>query len=661
MPSALSTRTYLAAVTALLLVLAAELVLSIRQQSQTIDEAVHLFSGNQYWEHRDFGANPEHPPLVKLIAAAPLRFLDLRQLPVIQGNTKRANGDAGLEFLHRNNVDSQTILFRARIAASLLTLVLAILVALCARDMFGQGPAVFALALLVFEPNILANGALITTDMGATCGIFASVFTFYRYVKQPSAVRLITSGIAVALTLAAKHSALVITGLLVLLALTELLRRDRLETAKRLTTALLGIFTIALVGLWSFYTFRYAARPEGAALSPTLDALAHSLRSGLQSKVILAMAQAHFLPESYLWGLTDVFAADEGRPTFLLGQVYPTGQWFYFPLVFLIKATIPFLALLMAAPLTLKKVKARREFLFLIIPPATFLAISMASGLNIGIRHILPIFPFLIVLAGMTAYTLAQRSRFAMSFIGAAILFHAVSSLHAFPNYFPYSNEIAGGPSHSYRLMTDANVDWSQGLIQTATYLADHHITDCWITNRIDSRFYGIPCKQLPNGLTFRRSPGTPAPPNIQGTILISANEAAGQAWGPGELNPYHQFFDRQPDDIIANSILVFRGTFDVSRASALSHAEMAQQVLTQKKYADALTEAQTAAQTFPGSAEVQAILCQVLKQMNQEKEGQRACDQALSIARSVHPEYQLKRVPALRALVENTNDGGSR
>ncbi len=652
MRSALSTRTFPTVTIALLLVLAGELWFSVRQQSQTIDEAVHLFSGNQYWEHRDFGANPEHPPLVKLIAAAPIRFLDLKQSLVVEGATKAAHYTAARDFLYHNSVDAQTILFRARIAATLITFILAALVALCAREMFGPGAGFFALVLLVFDPNILANGALITTDLGATCGIFGSVFTFYRFVKQPSPGRLVICGTAVALTLAAKHSAIIVVFLLVLLAAGELLNPNRLQTAKRLATGLTAIFAIGVLGLWSFYTFRYAARPEGAALNPTLDALAHSLRSNLASNVILTLAQAHILPESYLWGLTDVLAAGEGRVTFLLGQVYPTGQWFYFPVVFLMKSTLPFLALLASAPFILKKLKARREILFLAIPPVIFLGIAMLSGLNLGIRHILPIFPFLILLAAATAHSLAKRSGFATSLIGAAILFHAATSLHAFPNYLPYSNEIAGGPSKSYRLMTDANVDWSQGLVQTAAYLTERHITDCWMTNRIDPHLYGIPCKPLPNGLTFRRSPGPPSPPKIEGTIFISANEAAGQAWGPGELNPYHQFFERQPDEIIANSILVFHGTFDLSRASALSHAAIAQQLFTQKKKPEALAEAQLAAQTFPGSAEVQATLCQALKQMNREAEGQQICDLALSIARRVYPEYQFSRVAALRALL---------
>jgi hypothetical protein len=315
------------------------------------------------------------------------------------------------------------------------------------------------------------------------------------------------------------------------------------------------------------------------------------------------------------------------------------------------KSTLSYLVILVSFPFVAKRFGARRELLFLTIPPLVFLGISMLSHLNLGIRHILPIFPFLILLAGSAAYTLAMRSRLAMSVVGIVTVAHAASSLHAYPNYLTYSNEVVGGPSKSYRFMSEANVDWSQGLTQAATYLADRHVTDCWIANRIDAGLYGLPCKRLADGLRFRRGLIPSFPPTVQGTILISANEAAGQAWGPGELNPYRQFFDREPDDIIANSILVFHGTFDVSRASAVNHAAIAQRLLTEKRRAEALAEVQAAAQTFPTSAEVQAILCQVLKQVNREVEGRQACERALSIARRVYPEYQFLRVPAVRAL----------
>jgi hypothetical protein len=649
-------RAYFISVLLLIVVLACELVLSIRQQSQTIDEGQHILAGHQYWKHRDFGSNPEHPPLVKLVAGLPLLSLDLNPTAVLSGPTKAANANAVVPFLYQNRTGADTILFRTRIAASLLTFLLAGLLLLGGYEMLGPVPALLGLALLVFDPNILANGALVTTDLGESCFLFTAVYAFYRYVKKKDAANLACCGVAVTLALAAKHSGLVILPILVLLAASELLSgsttRDSFgKQTVRLAAALAAIVVIGCAGLWVFYTFRYSARPEGATLNPPLDVFAHTLRTGLQSTVVLALARFHVLPESYLWGLTDILVATEGRATFLLGRVYETGQWFYFPLVFLMKSTLPFLAFLAAAPFALRGRGLRRELLYLTLPPVVFLATSMSSGLNLGIRHILPIFPFLILIAAVSAWNVATRFPILKWPVALLLLGHAATSLHVYPNYLTYSNEIAGGPSNSYRLMTDSNVDWSQGLKQSAVYIAQHHITECWFANRIAPQLYGIPCKPLPNGLTRRQRPVAAFPPMVEGTIFISANEAAGQAWGPGELNPYRQFFERPPDDIVANSILVFRGPFDLSRAAALNRSARAQQFLSQKKLNDALSEVQTAAQLAPGSAEVQATLCEVMKQMNRKEEGEPACQLALSIARRVHPEYQFLRVPAVRAI----------
>jgi hypothetical protein len=663
------TRADVFVVIALFLVLAAELVLSIRQQSQTFDESVHLFSGYQYWRHRDFGANPEHPPLVKLVAALPLLSLNLKESAVAPGPTKAAHSLAGVNLLYRNDTDAETILFRTRLAASVFTFLLAALVLLCGYEMLGPVPALLGLAILVFDPNILANGALVTTDIGETCFLFASVYTLYRYVKKPSPGRVVMCGFTVALALAAKHSGLVVTLILVLLAISELLSREKeiipLKTkevsrsfAKRtifLAAMILVIFAIGCAGLWAFYTFRYAARPEGAVLSPTLDAFAHTLRSGMQTKLVLALAHARLLPESYLWGLTDVLRGAEGRAMFLLGKVYATGQWFYFPLVFLMKSTLGFIVLLMAFPLVARRLGLRRELLFLVIPPVVFFGISMLSGMNLGMRHILPILPFLILIAAATASSLAARSKVAACTIGMIMLAHAASSLHAYPNYLTYSNEVVGGPSKTHRVMSDANTDWGQGLKQAATYLAEHHVTDCWFAYRIpfiDLDWHHIPCKAMQSGSGMRVGMHTaPFPPTVEGTVLVSANEAAGHSWGPGELNPYKQFFDKQPDDIIANSILVFHGSFDVSLAAAANHAGRARQLLAQKQMDAALIEAQTAAQLSPGSAEMQATLCQVLLQMGRKEEGQQTCQNALSIAKRVYPEYQFLRVKAIQEI----------
>jgi len=162
---------------------------------------------------------------------------------------------------------------------------------------------------------------------------------------------------------------------------------------------------------------------------------------------------------------------------------------------------------------------------------------------------------------------------------------------------------------------------------------------------------YNIPCRILPGGNGLRNGIIPPAPPPaVKGTILISANEAAGQAWGPGELNPYRQFFDRKPDDIIANSILVFHGSFDASLAAAAVHSAESRRLLAQNLNDEALREAQFATQLAPDSAEMQAVLCQAMLKSHLSGSDQ-VCRNALAIARRVHPDYQLKRMPSVLAI----------
>src|SRR5205807_673523 len=101
---------------------------------------------------------------------------------------------------------ADTMLFRARMAAAFFTLLLALLVFLAGQEMFGTGAAFIALTLLVFDPNLLAHGAVVGTDVGLSCFMFASVYGFYRYRKAPSTWRLVVVGLATGLALASKHT-----------------------------------------------------------------------------------------------------------------------------------------------------------------------------------------------------------------------------------------------------------------------------------------------------------------------------------------------------------------------------------------------------------------------------------------------------------------------
>ncbi|HEY1265600.1 MAG TPA: glycosyltransferase family 39 protein, partial [Terriglobales bacterium] len=197
----------------------------MRRNSITWDEDDHIYAGYMSLKHGDFGLNPEHPPLVKMLAALPLLDLPLK-MPALQARFFKIEAFlGGKEFIFQN--DFEQILFRARMAASLLTLLLALLVFLATREMFGTGAAFIALALLAFDPNLLAHGAVVGTDMGLSCFMFGAIYAFYRYVKAPSVWRLAVVGLAAGFALAAKHTGILVFPMLFLLAIYEVLRKDQ--------------------------------------------------------------------------------------------------------------------------------------------------------------------------------------------------------------------------------------------------------------------------------------------------------------------------------------------------------------------------------------------------------------------------------------------------
>jgi tetratricopeptide (TPR) repeat protein len=279
----------------------------------------------------------------------------------------------------------------------------------------------------------------------------------------------------------------------------------------------------------------------------------------------------------------------------------------------------------------------------------------MQSNFNIGVRHILPVYPFLIILAAFTAATLARLHKAWRYAISALIVFSVVSSVRAFPAYLPYANEMFGGPSRTYKFLTDSNVDWGQQLKQAKAYLDSHGIQDCWFdyfaSSVSDPRYYGIQCKPLQNGLGLP----VPTPAHFSGTVLISATELTPALWGPGELNPYLQFAQRKPDDSIANGIFVFRGEFDISLASANYHGGNAWMMLQNEKASNAelqqaLSEAETAVALSPNiCAACREALGDVLKRLNRKDEARAAYARALEEAQSIYPEFQDDEIERLK------------
>lgn len=660
-----------AVVIALLLILALEMFLSARLESQTFDEPAHLYAGYSYWLHSDFGINPEHPPLVKLVASLPLLISRPNCPPPPNFFFRGASASGGKQLMSYAGGGAQTMLAHARIVVSVFVFILALLVFFAAREMFGDSAALLALVLFVFDPMIVANGPLVATDIGVTCCLFAAVYALYRYVKQPSLLRLILCALAAGLSLTAKHSAILLFPILVLLCTVEVMlnwqaidinpdagnsdadrKISRMGTALRLGGASVAIVLVAVTMLWAFYGFRYAARPNGSQIVPPTAAFLKGLPQPVEAGAIGFAEQHHLLPEAYLYGLTDVLTlSHRGRPMFLLGKLYPAGRWFYFPAAFLIKSTMGLLLLLALLPFAraLWRSEFRRELVFLILPPVVYFGVAMTSKMDMGIRHVLPIMPFLIVLAAAGAITLSRQSRAWAWTVGALVTLHIVSSLWAFPNYLPYSNEIFGGPNRTYRSLADANVGWASGLKALHASIEKRQITECWFGYHglPEPADFLIPCKRLPTFFSMlTRESQESVPEQIDGPVFVSSGEIDGSYWGSDAMTPYRDFAKLQPSRVIAGEILEYDGKFAVKPVAAVSEYIVADTLLRQRKTAEAVSHAEQAVALDPESLNAHETLSRAYTANHQDDDAMREYQKAEHLFEAIPPGFQPEASP---------------
>jgi dolichyl-phosphate-mannose-protein mannosyltransferase/tetratricopeptide repeat protein len=634
----------------LLACLALELTFASRQQAQTFDEADHILAGYRYWKCSDFAANPEHPPMVKLLASFPLLFQRwTTPSPLCGYSDPSTHKDFidGRTFLYSNNADS--ILSQTRLFAGLFTLGLGMLLFESANRMFGAGTALLALTIFVFEPNLLAHGFLVTTDMGLACSFYAAIYAFYLYLQNENRRWVGLSGILAGTTLAAKHSGILIFPLLLTLAITDLAVRkirppadERRSTGRqvlRMARALAFVALIAYVVLWAFYGFRFAARPNAEAMTVPAISSASGITRKVLAAIFTALLRIHFLPESYLFGLKHVLlVVHGGGPILVLGRIYPTGRWFYFPVVFLVKSTLGFLVLLLLATVALwgARDKNWRALSILTISPLLFLAFCLPSKLNIGIRHILPVYPFLIVFAAAGAWEL-RKYRSARYVVALLITLHASSSLASFPNYIPYSNEAFGGTRNTYRVLGESNVDWGQSLKAIMGYVRKNGIQDCWVSylTSADPAYYPTGCRLLPTayGWVSRDDMDTPL---VDGTVLIGTSELEGTEGS----NPYSQFRNMVPADSFAGTVLVFHGRFDLPLVFAMAQINRAATLSEEGRFDEAVEKARAAAAVAPDVYSVHAQLARTLAAANRIAEARTEYQSAISLARAIHGEY---------------------
>ncbi|HSB61400.1 MAG TPA: glycosyltransferase family 39 protein [Vicinamibacteria bacterium] len=561
---------------------------SLRSSSATFDEGAHLPAGYTYLALGDHRLNPEQPPLVKLLAAAPLLALRPEFKADDEAWAAARQWELGRRFLYRWN-DADRLLFWGRLPVVALACALGAAVFLRSRRRFGLPAAALALLLCVLSPDVLAHGRLVTTDLALALFFFATVVAFDGLTARATAGRLVRAGLALGAAFATKFSALILLPVLMGLGAAASLAPDPMTSAllggerrvegagpraRHAAALLAAMCAVALAVLWGAYGFRGALSPDPGARAAGRAALAEPGLGPLGAAAVRA-ADLGLLPEDYVRGLLFVMRHSEARSTFLLGRLSDRGFPHYFLVTFALKTPLALVALLVLAGLAAPPLP-RREAAFLWLPVLVYAAFALTSGLQIGHRHLLPIYPFLFVAAGRAA--LAARSRFdpppsasrgtprpaplRFAVLGLAA-WYALGTLRVHPHYLAYFNELAGGPGNGYRLLVDSNLDWGQDLKGLRAWMDARGVSRVRLSyfGSADPAYYGIEADVLP-GYTAPHATHVTREVRPGDVVAVSATNLQGVYLDPADRPLMERFRRLAPVGQVGYSILVYRADF---------------------------------------------------------------------------------------------------
>lgn len=395
----------------------------------SFDEHSHLPAGYTYWKG-DLRLNPQHPPLVKLLAAAPLLWLEPR---VDWSDPSWAAANEwrfGHLFFYEWGNDLDRLLLWGRLPMIGLALLLGLYVFRWSAERFGPRGALLSLLLFAFCPTLIAHARFVTMDVPLATFLTMCLYYAWRHDRDPTRGTLVRCGVCLGLALAAKFSATVMLPVVVILVF---LRTKRAAAPAVLLASALGV-------VWAAYLFGD--------------------------------------PRLYLEGLRRV---NQDHPAdhryFLLGDFRTGGFPHYFAVAFLLKTPLPTLLAAAAAAVHAWRTRAKtgRDDLKLLVPAAVFFAATSFWAHNLGVRYLLPLYPLLFIFAGRLAEPLlaGRRGRLGIGVLSAWLLATAVRT---YPDHLAYFNEATGGPAQGYRRLDDSNVDWIQDLKRLKVLLGEKRI-----------------------------------------------------------------------------------------------------------------------------------------------------------------------------------------
>jgi hypothetical protein len=506
----------------------------------TFDEPAHLVAAALQVRQSNFRIDAENPPLWKYYLALVNPAMNLKldappggdsdAIPVSPSvldyastSLYRTPGNIPIELINSG---------RARMLP--LAILLGALIAFWAWRLAGPLAACVACAAYCLDPNFLAHGLLIKNDVAIALFVTALTYALWRVGRAATILNCCAVALLLGTALCTKYSGILGVPLVgIALISRALIPRDwqilrctaRSFAARFLAAVAIGLFALLFSWffIWACYEFRY--QPSRGVVTTDLDRAIQSyaatntvVRYNVQIdtppdefrqdvarwqpdgliRSIKWIDAHHLFPQSFLVGFIFAASFTKAHAAFLLGQVTLRGWWYYFPLAIAVKtplATLLALATAAVVSFLLPRPRDPWPICILALPPIIFMASMMHSALDVGIRHLFPIYPFLYIVLGIiSARAVVKFRKPAGTVLAILFLGLAVETFAAFPDYIPFFNIAAGGSRGGARLLSDSNIDWGQELPGLAKWQADH--TDyqllLYYFGSGDPRYYGI-------------------------------------------------------------------------------------------------------------------------------------------------------------------------
>ena len=416
--------------------------------SATVDEPNHVSSALQLYTQHDYSYLPVNPPLPRLVfGLAPW-------LGGMEFDPARPQEEQ-LKKVFYSNGKYKTNLMLARPGTLVFFIIAALATWWWARRELGPAGGLVAMALLTLQPVVAGHSALATHDTAAVAGLAVSLLAFARWLDVPSMRRAMLFGAAYAFAILTKFSCIgYIPAACLAMYFVRLLRDPATRAAwRRLIPSFFAALLVCLIGIWAGYGFTVGRLDF---LNHLGDVLGHGTLAQFVARHPSWPLPAHW----FFLGIGHVVMFDKmGLFGFLFGEVRPFGWWYYFPVAVALKSTLASLVLGLCA-LFARRFRVAGEAL---AASVAILGVSMTSHLDLGVRYVLPIYAPLAVAGAAASMAMFHHHRLR---IAAALLiaWHAVASLIAIPDAFPYFNELAG--RRPWLILLDSNIDWGQDLLR---------------------------------------------------------------------------------------------------------------------------------------------------------------------------------------------------